>query len=46
MAGSTGVNTNVSIQSDPTDLSTILDNEALIDKLMGLNQMKREQDTM
>ena len=34
MAGSTGVNTNVSIQSDPTDLSTILDNEALIDELM------------
>ena len=41
MAGSTGVNTNVSIQSDPTDLSTILDNEALVDELMKRDLAER-----
>ena len=41
MAGSTGVSTHATMQTDPSDLSTIFDNEALIDELMKRDLAER-----
>ena len=41
MAGSTGASTHATMQTDPSDLSTIFDNEALIDELMKQDLAER-----